>query len=72
MHQLRKQLLCIKIPYQYYLDNDIPVVLSTDGHGIYDTTIRNEDAIAKRIISEDEYSQIIATDDELFKRKKAK
>ena len=34
------------IPYDYYLENGIPVVIATDGHGLYDTDIRYEDYIA--------------------------
>ena len=34
------------IPYDYYLKNGIPVVIATDGHGLYDTNIRKEDKIA--------------------------
>lgn len=37
------------LPYDYYLKNQIPVVLSTDAHGLYDTTIKKEDYIAKEI-----------------------
>jgi len=37
------------LPYDYYLKNQIPIVLSTDAHGLYDTSIRREDYIAKEI-----------------------
>ena len=37
------------IPYDYYLENGVPVVLSTDGHGLYDTSLKVEDYIAYKI-----------------------
>lgn len=36
------------LPYNYYISNGIPVVISTDGHGLYDTNIKREDFIAQR------------------------
>jgi len=35
------------LPYDYYLKNGIPIVISTDGHGLYDTNIKLEDYIAQ-------------------------
>ena len=34
------------LPYLDYLNHGIPIVLSTDGHGVYDTSILFEDATA--------------------------
>lgn len=35
-----------ELPYLDYLNNDIPIVLSTDGHGVYSTATLLEDKIA--------------------------
>ena len=37
------------LPYDYYLKNGIPIVLSTDGHGLYDTSLQVEDYIASKV-----------------------
>lgn len=37
------------LPYDYYLEHGINVVLSTDGHGLYDTDIRRENFIAQNV-----------------------
>ncbi|MBR5662514.1 MAG: hypothetical protein IKX00_02540 [Bacilli bacterium] len=39
----------ITIPYDYYLENNIPIVISTDGHGLYDTSLKVEDYIASEV-----------------------
>lgn len=58
-----------EVPYSYYLENDIPVVISTDGHGLYDTTIKEEDSIAKNHTTEKEYNTILQIDSDILERK---
>lgn len=58
-----------EIPYSYYLENDIPVVISTDGHGLYDTTIKEEDSIAKNHTTEKEYNTILQIDSNILGKK---
>lgn len=48
------------IPYDYYLENEVPIVISTDGHGLYDTNITQEDYIAQTISKY--YEKIAQTD----------
>ena len=48
------------LPYDYYLKNNVPIVLSTDGHGLYDTDIRIEDYIAQEFSKD--YDVISQTD----------
>lgn len=38
-----------QLPYDYYLKNGVPIVLSTDGHGLYDTSLQVEDFIASKV-----------------------
>lgn len=56
------------LPYDYYLNGGIEVVLSTDGHGLYDTTIPIESTIAQIVSSN--YEKIIAADNDVIERKK--
>ena len=58
-----------EVPYSYYLEHDIPVVIATDGHGLYDTTISKEDAIAKSNTTEEEYQTILQTDNDILEKK---
>ena len=58
-----------QIPYDYYLDNDIPVLLSTDGHGLYETTIPEEDKIASQNTTNNQYKRIIDTDNKILRKK---
>lgn len=37
------------LPYDHYLKNGIPTVISTDGHGLYDTSLKVEDYIASKV-----------------------
>ncbi|MBR3897682.1 MAG: hypothetical protein IKJ43_00180 [Bacilli bacterium] len=55
------------LPYDYYVGNGIPIVISTDGHGLYDTDIKREDIIAQ-IIS-NHYDIISETDSDILERK---
>ena len=57
------------IPYNYYLENEIPIVLTTDGHGMYDTTIKQENEIAKRHTTPEQYETILKIDDDILERK---
>lgn len=41
------------IRYQRYLAENIPIVIATDGHGLYDTTIVNEDKKALSVVGND-------------------
>jgi len=36
------------LPYDFYLKNGISIVLSTDGHGLYDTSLTKESDIARQ------------------------
>ena len=58
-----------EIPYKYYIDNDIPIVLSTDGHGLYDTTVKKELEIAKSILGLEGIFSIIDTDRNMIKKR---
>ncbi len=55
------------LPYDYYIKNGIPVVLSTDGHGLYDTNIKNEDFIAYKVSHN--YDNIARIDDYILEGK---
>ena len=58
-----------EVPYSYYLEHGIPVVIATDGHGLYDTTISKEDSIAKEHTTEEEYNTILQTDRDILEKK---
>lgn len=49
-----------QIPYKFYLDNDIPIVISTDGHGMYDTTIRQELEHTRKVIGDEGVKKLIS------------
>ena len=55
------------IPYDIYLEHGIPIVLSTDGHGLYDTNLVTEDRIANE--NSDFYQRIIDFEKTLLDRK---
>lgn len=59
------------LPYFDYLKHDIPIVLSTDGHGVYDTSIPFEDATAfYSFINEPEgYDQIVDWEESYIDKK---
>ena len=57
------------IPYQFYLDNGIRVVLSTDGGGFYSTSGEQEKLIASTFVGIDDMSKIIEHDREIYSRK---
>ena len=58
------------IPYNYYLDNDIPVVICSDGHGMYDTTKQIEDRIAESNVNSTNEFKILYADRKILKEKK--
>ena len=55
------------LPYDYYLKNGIPIVLSTDGHGLYDTSLQIEDYIASKVSKY--YEMIPSLEDEIIEGK---
>lgn len=58
------------IPYRFYIQNDIPIVISTDGHGLYNTNTKKEDKIAFSVLQNEElYDRIIQTDTEIIGKK---
>lgn len=57
------------IPYDYYLENQIPIVIATDGHGFYDTTIPKEDEIARTNTTLEQYDTIVKTDKDMLEKK---
>lgn len=57
------------IPYNFYLENKIPIVLTTDGHGLYDTTTKQENEIARRHTTREQYETILRIDNEILERK---
>ena len=56
------------LPYDYYLKNGIPIVISTDGHGLYDTNIKIEDYIAQT--TSKYYDAITQADNAILEGKK--
>ena len=57
------------IPYDYYLDNGIPIVICSDGHGLYDTNKYTEDTIAKTNARDKNFEEILRTDMKIRKEK---
>ena len=58
-----------QIPYGYYLENNIPIVISTDGHGLYDTNIKKENEIAQKQTRIDQYKNMLAIDERILDTK---
>lgn len=62
-----------EIPYMDYLEHGIPIVLSTDGHGAYNTSIVLEDKIAYYNYLENRvpetYSKLVSWEDDFMERK---
>lgn len=56
------------IRYQRYLEEEIPIVIATDGHGLYDTTITKEDEQASSILGP-YFDIVLATDEYLLNNK---
>lgn len=56
------------IRYQRYLEEGIPIVIATDGHGLYDTTIIEEDTKAESILGP-YFDVVLATDEYLLEQK---
>lgn len=59
-----------ELDYQFYLDNEIKLVLSTDGGGMYSTTLCDENKIAKLNTSKEEYKEIKSIDKTILKKKR--
>ena len=57
------------IPYSVYLDRGIPVVVSTDGAGVYNTDVKNENIIALNTIGKIDYNKILLDDDLIVSKK---
>ncbi len=57
------------IRYKRYIEERIPIVIATDGHGLYDTTIQHEDDIAISQIG-DSFNVVLATDELMLSTKK--
>ena len=53
------------IRYQRYLEEGIPIAISTDGHGLYDTTIEDENEKAKSVVGP-YFDIVLATDEYLL------
>lgn len=58
----------IEIKYKRYIDERIPLVISTDGHGLYNTTIIIEDELAKTELKDD-FDVVLATDEYVLNEK---
>ncbi len=56
------------IPYQFYLSNGIPIVISTDGGGVYETDIKLEDSIAYVYVPYN-YKEVLNIDSNLKDKK---
>ena len=61
---------CKDINYEYYVNNGIPLVLSTDGGGMYDTSIEKENHIALNIAGGEIFKRIFETDSQLLSDKR--
>ena len=58
-----------EIPYQFYLDNGIRVVLSTDGGGFYSTSNGQEKMIASTFVDVEDLEKILESDRDIYSRK---
>lgn len=56
------------IRYKRYLEEGIPIVIATDGHGLYNTTKKNEDNNARSVLGE-YFDVVIATDEYILEHK---
>ena len=61
-----------QLSYNYYLRNDIPVVISTDGAGIYDTDIAQENYIVQNVAGDYSYMKLLGIDEKIVQRKGTK
>ena len=57
------------IPYKWYLDNGINVVLSTDGSGFYSTTIKDEARIANAFTDTTTVKKVLKSEQEELTRR---
>ena len=58
----------LEIKYKRYLEEGIPIVIATDGHGLYGTHVVVEDAIAQSQLGED-FDVVLATDEYMISKK---
>ena len=58
-----------QLSYNYYLDRGIPVVISTDGAGIYDTHMKQENYIAHNVADDEGYLKILTIDKNIRTKK---
>ncbi len=58
-----------EVPYQFYLDNGIRMVVSTDGGGFYGTTSKQEKSIASTFVDVEGLEKILENDREIYDRK---
>ena len=56
------------IPYDYYLDNGIDVVICSDGHGMYSTIKSNEDGHADDNMKEENKKRVVEFDEIIRKK----
>ena len=61
-----------QLSYNYYLNNNIPVVISTDGAGIYDTDVVQENYIAQNVAGDDSYIKLLDIDRKIVQKKGTK
>lgn len=61
-----------ELPYNYYLNNNIPVVIASDGHGLYDTTKSEEDSIASFVATKKNDKLIELIDCYILDKKKSR
>ena len=52
-----------EIDYEFYTRNGIDVFISTDGHGMYNTTTRKEDAIALSRMDVNQYLELFLAEE---------
>lgn len=50
------------VPYEFYDKHEIPYLVSTDGHGFYDTTTLKEDKICRVVAGRPSYDKLIERD----------
>ncbi len=58
-----------EIPYKFYIDNGIRVVLSTDGGGFYRTSPEQERFIAQTFVGTEGLDRLSETDEEIYQMK---
>lgn len=59
------------IPYKYYLDNGIDIVIATDGGGAYGTTSKQELQIASLVLPSEIVDKILSIDSKILEEKES-